>query len=157
MRVGIDPAPRFRSWMLERSRAGRQGGVAVESTGDDDARYLGGRACAARREYRLVPLVSAVFAPCVDGEGAPLGRGARTPGVPGGRSRRRIALDNLARALPDVAGRERERIARGAFEHFGRVLLELIRFGTLSRDEILALADVEGEEHVRQAYAAGKG
>jgi Kdo2-lipid IVA lauroyltransferase/acyltransferase len=72
-------------------------------------------------------------------------------------SRRRIALDNLARAMPELSAGERERIARGVFEHFARMLLELIRFGRLSREEMLALIEIEGEEHVLRAYAAGKG
>ena len=37
------------------------------------------------------------------------------------------------------------------------MLLELIRFGSLSNDEMLELVEIEGEEHVRQAYARGKG
>jgi KDO2-lipid IV(A) lauroyltransferase len=108
-------------------------------------------------EYALAAAVSAAASRAsmarVRGWGEALGRLMyRTV-----RSRRRIALDNLAHAFPEMPAGERERIARGAFEHFGRVLLELIRFGTLSNDEMLALADIEGEEHVRQAYAAGNG
>jgi KDO2-lipid IV(A) lauroyltransferase len=72
-------------------------------------------------------------------------------------SRRRIALDNLARAYPNMPMAERERIARGVFEHFARMLLELIRFGKLSGSEMLALSEIEGGERVRQAYEAGTG
>jgi KDO2-lipid IV(A) lauroyltransferase len=43
------------------------------------------------------------------------------------------------------------------FSHFGRFLLELIKFGSLSDEEILARVEFEGEEHVRQAYRQGHG
>jgi KDO2-lipid IV(A) lauroyltransferase len=72
-------------------------------------------------------------------------------------SRRRVALENLRHAFPAMAAGERERIARGVFAHAGRVLLELVRFGSLSNAEMLALSEVEGEEHVRRAYDRGKG
>jgi KDO2-lipid IV(A) lauroyltransferase len=72
-------------------------------------------------------------------------------------SRRRIAVENLAHAFPQLSPTECERIARATFEHFGRMLLEVIRFGTLSHDEIRALCDVDGEQHVLSSYAAGNG
>lgn len=71
--------------------------------------------------------------------------------------RRRVALENLLHAFPSMPLADRERLVRGMFEHFGRMLLELIRFRTLSNEEMLALTDIEGEEHVRQAYERGKG
>jgi KDO2-lipid IV(A) lauroyltransferase len=72
-------------------------------------------------------------------------------------SRRRIALDNLQQAMPELSAVERERIVRGMFEHFGRMLLELVRFETLSPGDIRSLMEVDGEEHVLRAYEAGKG
>src|SRR5262249_31179212 len=48
-------------------------------------------------------------------------------------------------------------IARAAFEHFGRVLLEMLKFSTLSADEMLARVEFDGEERARAAYAQGKG
>ena len=85
--------------------------------------------------------------------GATLGRIAyRVSG-----SRRRIALENIAHAFPELPSAEHERIARATFEHFGSTLLEVMRFDTLSADQIQALCEIEGEEHVRQAYAAGRG
>jgi KDO2-lipid IV(A) lauroyltransferase len=72
-------------------------------------------------------------------------------------SRRRIALENLAHAFPDMTAAGRRRIARGMFAHFARLLLELIRFDTLSNDDILALADTQGDANVRGAYAQGRG
>jgi KDO2-lipid IV(A) lauroyltransferase len=73
------------------------------------------------------------------------------------RFHRQIALDNLAHAFPSRTERERRAIARATFEHFGRLLLELVRYGTLSEHQILALGDIDGEERVWQAYDRGRG
>ena len=73
------------------------------------------------------------------------------------RFHRRIALENLARAFPSRSAGECARVCDGMFEHFGRLLLELIRFSSLTREEMLARVEVEGQEHVRQAYRHGKG
>ena len=108
-------------------------------------------------EYWLVERVSAVVqrqpTATVRAWGERLGRtAARAAG-----GRRRVALDNLAQAFPEMPPARREEIVRGMFEHFGRLLLELIRFRTLTREQILALSDVEGEEHVVEAYRRGRG
>jgi KDO2-lipid IV(A) lauroyltransferase len=108
-------------------------------------------------ESRLVEAVSRVVQPQpmikVRAWGEALGRCAYRIA----RSRRRVAHDNLVHAFPGMPLADRERIVRGMFEHFGRMLLELIRFRTLTRDEMLALSEIEGEEHVRYAYAEGRG
>ena len=72
-------------------------------------------------------------------------------------ARRRIARENIAQAFPELPPAEWDRLARAAFEHFGRVLLEVLRFSTLSTHQMKDLCDVEGEEHVLRGYAAGKG
>jgi KDO2-lipid IV(A) lauroyltransferase len=73
------------------------------------------------------------------------------------RVHRRIALANLAVAFPSRTARERQKIAKSMFEHFGRLLLELLKYASLRNDEKLALVEWEGEERVRLAYAHGKG
>jgi len=70
---------------------------------------------------------------------------------------RRVAERNLAAAFPERSSAERQAIARRAFAHFGRLLLELLKFGTLTPEQMLARVDVEGEERARAAYAQGKG
>jgi KDO2-lipid IV(A) lauroyltransferase len=70
---------------------------------------------------------------------------------------RRIALDNLAHAFPARPPAEHRRVARAMFEHFGRLVLELIKFGSLTTTEILRLTETEGEDRVRQAYQQGRG
>jgi Kdo2-lipid IVA lauroyltransferase/acyltransferase len=73
------------------------------------------------------------------------------------RAHRRIAQRNLATAFPLRSAEERRQIAKSAFEHFGRLGFELLKFSTLSDEEMLARVDVDGEEHSRFAYAQGKG
>ena len=70
---------------------------------------------------------------------------------------RRITLDNLAAAFPVRPARERRAIARGVFAHFGRLLVELLKFSTLTPAQMLARVEFEGDEHARQAYAQGRG
>ena len=73
------------------------------------------------------------------------------------RAHRRIAHRNLASAFPTRSERERKAIARAAFVHFGRLLVELLKFSTLSPQAMLKRVEFEGEDRVRAAYAHGKG
>jgi KDO2-lipid IV(A) lauroyltransferase len=43
------------------------------------------------------------------------------------------------------------------FAHFGGLVLELIKFGTYSREQMLGASETEGEERVHQAQAQGRG
>jgi len=72
-------------------------------------------------------------------------------------SHRRVAQRNLAAAFPTRSVRERRTIARKAFEHFGRLLMEMLKFTTLSEEEMLARVEFDGEDRARLAYAQGKG
>ena len=73
------------------------------------------------------------------------------------RVHRRIALANLEAAFPKKPADERRAIAKAMFQHFGRLLLELLQFSSLSRDRQMALVDWEGEERVRLALEQRKG
>ena len=73
------------------------------------------------------------------------------------RPHRRTALQNLATAFPQRTPAERRAIARRAFAHFGRLLVELLKFATLSPAAMLARVQIDGEERARSAYAHGKG
>jgi KDO2-lipid IV(A) lauroyltransferase len=73
------------------------------------------------------------------------------------RGHRRIALANLAAAFPARTPEDREAIAKSMFKHFGRLLLELLKYSSLSNAGKLAAVDWEGEDRVRLAYAQGKG
>jgi len=73
------------------------------------------------------------------------------------RAHRRIAERNLAAAFPTRPEGERRAIARGVFAHFGRLLFELLKFSTLSHEQMLARVEFDGEDRARSAYAQGKG
>lgn len=73
------------------------------------------------------------------------------------RSHRRLALRNLEAAFPVRSAGERAAIARGVFVHFGRLLVELLCFSTLSREKMSSLIEFEGAERVRHAMMQGKG
>ena len=73
------------------------------------------------------------------------------------RVHRRIALANLQVAFPKKSADECRAIARSMFQHFGRLLLELLKYSSLSHEQQMALVDWEGEERVRLALAQGKG
>jgi KDO2-lipid IV(A) lauroyltransferase len=68
-----------------------------------------------------------------------------------------IAADNLRRAFPEWDERRVQRTARGVYAHFGTVLLDILWAERRGGSEILALADVEGLEHLRAAQARGRG
>ena len=48
-------------------------------------------------------------------------------------------------------------LARAMFAHFGSLLLELLKFGTYTPDQMRGAIDVEGEERARQAYQQERG
>jgi KDO2-lipid IV(A) lauroyltransferase len=73
------------------------------------------------------------------------------------RSHRRVALTNLEQCFPNRPASERRAIARGAFKHFGQVLLKLLTFSTLTPEQMMERSEYEGDERVRLAYAKGKG
>jgi len=73
------------------------------------------------------------------------------------RSHRRVAERNVAAAFPTRTAAEHSAIVRGAFRHFGRLLFELLKFSTLSDEQMLRRVEFEGEERVRSAYAQGRG
>lgn len=73
------------------------------------------------------------------------------------RVHRRIALANLEVAFPQKSAHECRAVAKSMFQHFGRLLLELLKYSSLPKEQQLALVDWEGEERVRLALAQGKG
>ncbi len=74
------------------------------------------------------------------------------------RAQRNAALDNYAAAL----GRERSdpevaRVARSAFQNYGRVLMDFLLLGSLTPQELIARMSVDGLEHLDAGLARGKG
>jgi KDO2-lipid IV(A) lauroyltransferase len=85
--------------------------------------------------------------------------------VPGGTawfwlnvSQRRAALENYAAALgleqsdPEVA-----RVARRAFQNYGRMLLDFLLMGSLTKEDLIQRTEVDGLEHLDAALARGRG
>lgn len=71
--------------------------------------------------------------------------------------RRHVTRENLAYAFPRRPEAERTALAKAMFKHFGSLLLELIKFGMYSREQMLAASETEGEDRVRQAHQQGRG
>ncbi len=70
-----------------------------------------------------------------------------------GRSRRRIALRNLALCLPEKTPAEREAIARAHFGWLGRSLLERGMLWYASRERLARLIEVEGDVRLAERSA----
>ena len=73
------------------------------------------------------------------------------------RSHRKIAEQNVLEAFPSRSPAERRQIVQRAFVHFGQLLFALLKFSTLTPEEILARVEFSGDEHVRLAQERGKG
>ncbi|MFI5281518.1 MAG: lysophospholipid acyltransferase family protein [Candidatus Dormibacterales bacterium] len=74
------------------------------------------------------------------------------------RAQRRNALDNYAAAMGREPGDPAvHRVARQAFQNYGRMLMEFLLIGDLTKEEVLQRATVEGREHVDAALARGRG
>lgn len=73
-------------------------------------------------------------------------------------ARRRNAWGNYGAVLglpeehPEV-----RRVARRAFENYGRMLADFLLMGTLSQDQVRALVTIVGLEHLNAALAQGRG
>ena len=69
----------------------------------------------------------------------------------------RIAADNLRRAFPDWNEERVLRTARGVYAHFGTILFDILWMEGRTRDELLAITDVEGLELGLAAVASSRG
>lgn len=73
------------------------------------------------------------------------------------RGHRRLAIDNLQAAFPLRSRSECVAIARRMFEHFGQLLMAMLKFSTLTPAQMLAHVEFEGQARVRAAHAKGRG
>lgn len=64
---------------------------------------------------------------------------------------RRIARENLARALPELPAAEHHRLARAAFEHFGLALVDAVSAQRFDLEELCRRLDLEGWHHLQEA------
>lgn len=100
----------------------------------------------------LVAVISALPYAVRDGLARGVGTLAWALGI-----RRKVADDNLARALPELSEPERRRIARGAYVNMARVVLEAFSSHTLDDAALERTVDVENAESLFRALEAGKG
>jgi Kdo2-lipid IVA lauroyltransferase/acyltransferase len=110
-----------------------------------------------RLEYLIVRLIIAIVRFVPDSLVRACGTAIGLTFYASDRAHRRIAQQNLATAFPHRSPAERRAIARAAFAHFGRLLMELLKFSTLSRDEMLARVEFDGDDRARAAHAHGRG
>jgi KDO2-lipid IV(A) lauroyltransferase len=73
------------------------------------------------------------------------------------RRRRETAVANVRAAFPVRTDDECRAIVRGAFASLGRHVFDLLRFDTMSVEQMMDLVEFEGEERVEQALASGRG
>jgi KDO2-lipid IV(A) lauroyltransferase len=70
---------------------------------------------------------------------------------------RTIALSNLDLAFQKNNLRERQAIAKSSFLFYGEVIMDLIKFTTLSEKKRLQLVQIEGKEFIREALEQKRG
>ncbi len=73
------------------------------------------------------------------------------------RRHRELAVANLRQALPQYGDAEARRIIRDNFRHYGLCLVEFVRLKQFAAGGHLLAIPFTVEQHLRDAYAAGKG
>ena len=73
------------------------------------------------------------------------------------RRHRRVALDNLRTAYPDLDESTRLDLGRACFESFGMLLTDFLSSTRLRKEQYLERFEVEGVQHLEAAEAMGKG
>jgi Kdo2-lipid IVA lauroyltransferase/acyltransferase len=116
-----------------------------------------GKVVRQRAEYALVRAVMALAGVLPDSLVRGCGRALGLLVYVLDRQHRRVAQRNVAAAFPSRSAAERRAIIRGAFQHFGTLLFELLKFGTMSPAQVMARFEFEGDERVRMAYAQKRG
>jgi Kdo2-lipid IVA lauroyltransferase/acyltransferase len=70
---------------------------------------------------------------------------------------RRVALQNLSFAMPELAASQHERIVDGVFESLSRLLVALARFPCIDRSNVSQWIGYDGLEHYQSAKSEGRG
>jgi len=110
-----------------------------------------------RLEYGLVVAVRGVVRRLPDAAARAIGTGIGLTFYAIDGTHRRLATRQLRAAFPGRTIAECRAIARATFVHFGRALVGVLRMSALTPDQIRARLDIEGDDRVRSALAAGKG
>ncbi len=71
--------------------------------------------------------------------------------------RRKVAINNVARAFPQLPPQEHVRIARQSLKHMGRTLVEFTSFPFTKRENFEKTFVITGMEHLQAAFAKNKG
>ena len=110
-----------------------------------------------RIEYRTVAIVRGLVRMMPDlmvgGLGAMLGRLVFLVD----RRHRQIAERQLQAAFPRKSPAECRAIARATFVHFGRLLVAVLKFSGLSREQMSSRVEYEGLDRMKAALGGGKG
>jgi KDO2-lipid IV(A) lauroyltransferase len=110
-----------------------------------------------RAEYAVVSLVRGVVGLLPDGVDRRLGSAVGRFFYLIDASHRRLAVRQLQAAFPLRTVAECRHIARETFAHFGRALVALLKFSTLSADEIRRRVEYEGDDRMLAALEGGRG
>ena len=70
---------------------------------------------------------------------------------------RKVALDNLAAAFPELPPSRRQRLARQAFAQAGRNAMEMLWSAALTGDTMASVGEVSGIDHLEAALEKGRG
>ena len=100
----------------------------------------------------LVRLLQALPSGTVDGLARAVASCAYALGI-----RRRVTLDNLARAFPERSTKQLRALARAAYANMARAVVDALRSLGASRAQLLAEVEVGDFAPVERALAAGKG
>ncbi len=73
------------------------------------------------------------------------------------RIRRNVAIENVARAFPELPSSEHVRIARQSLKHMGRTVAEFTNFPFVNRETFEKTVIITGIEHFQAAFAKNKG
>lgn len=73
------------------------------------------------------------------------------------RIRRKVAIDNVGIAFPNLDQAQRTKIARTSLRHMGRTIVEYALLPFFERKDVERFFEIEGLEHVEEALKGGKG
>lgn len=73
------------------------------------------------------------------------------------RIRRRVAVENVAKAFPELSHAEHVRVARGSLHSLGRTIVEFSLFPFFTERDIGDYFEIQGQEFLDAAMAKGKG
>jgi KDO2-lipid IV(A) lauroyltransferase len=110
-----------------------------------------------RAEYALVGCVRITVGILPDAWGRALGSAVGGFFYVVDGSHRRLAIRQLAAAFPTRTPAECRAIARATFGHFGRALVALLKFSTLSVEAMPRRLEYEGDERMVAALKGGRG